>query len=324
MRWVLPLFLAVLPLASYAEITDAELRKLFIVTSDYPTEHQYGGIVFFKGYFQRNKTACAYKRLHPETTVFVDQEGGTVVRLPDAAPPSPAQARGMAAGEFHRAVRDSAKKLKAACIDANLAPVVEVSNDQARSYSGVPEVVVPIAKIFSEAMQAEGIKTVLKHFPGWNEHCKSLTQLDSIKLKVRPKTEAQQCSVRENERYQFQMKAQTFNKVPANAWMVGNNIIAELGPYPSNMNPVVRDLIRNHLSYKGLLISDALWEIEASPKAVLMALKVVDWVMLGTPAEAEDALPLIRQGIKTGLFTEAEVREKLNRIDEFRETGTRL
>ena len=324
MRWVLPLLLAVLPLASHAEITDAELRKLFIVTSDHPTEHQYGGIVFFKGYFQRNKTACAYKRLHPETTVFVDQEGGTVVRLPHAAPPSPAQARGMAASDFQKAVRDSAKKLKAACIDANLAPVAEVSNDQARSYGGVPEEVVPIAKSFSEAMQAEGIKTVLKHFPGWNEHCKPLTQLDSIKLKVRPNTEAQQCSVRESERYQFQMKAQTFNRVPANAWMVGNNIIAELGPYPSNMNPVVHDLMRNHLGYKGLVISDALWEIEASPKAVLMALKVVDWVMIGMSSEAENAIPFIKEGIKAGLFTEEELRAKFARIDAFKASGGSL
>jgi beta-N-acetylhexosaminidase len=322
MKWALSLLLAILPLISHAEITDAELRKLFIVTEEEIGEFQYGGIVFFKGYFQRNKTACAFKRLHPEATVFVDQEGGEVVRIAGAAPPSPSQAKQMKDADFYIAVKESARKLKSACIDVNLAPVVQTSNDSVRSYGAIPEAVVPKAKVFSQAMQSEGVRTVLKHFPGWTEGCKSVTSLDSIKLKVRANSEALKCSVPEGERYRFMEGIRIFNQVPADAWMVANNVIPELGPYPSNMNPLVHDLIRNELAYKGLLISDALWEIEASPKAILMALKVVDWVMIGYSNQAELALPVIKAGINAGLFSEEELRGKISRINAFKKLNS--
>lgn len=315
------LMLATLPHVAQAGISDEELRRLFIVTGQEATPYQYGGVVLFKSYFEANGTACGFKQRYPDTTVFVDQEGGKVVRIAGAAPPSPEASRGMTDQHFYDQVVQSAKKLKAACVDVNLAPVVEIADDLSRSYGAKLDQVVPKAKRFSLAMQSVGVRTVLKHFPGWNEHCKSLTELNSIKLKVRPNSEAARCSVRPGERQEFMNRAAVFTKVPANAWMVGNNIIAELGPYPSNMNPVIHDLIRNELGYKGLLISDALWEVEASPKAVLMSLKVVDWVMVGNPRQVEAALPLIRRGVATGLFTEEELRAKLNRIAAFQRAG---
>ena len=82
---------------------------------------------------------------------------------------------------------------------------------------------------------------------------------------------------------------------------------------------MIHDFARGDIGYKGLLISDALWEIEASPKAVVMALKVVDWVMVGYAADVEAAIPYIREALKRGLITESELQAKLRRIAAFKE-----
>ena len=115
------LMLATLPHVAQAGISDEELRRLFIVTGQEATPYQYGGVVLFKSYFEANGTACGFKQRYPDTTVFVDQEGGKVVRIAGAAPPSPEASRGMTDQHFYDQVVQSAKKLKAACVDVNLA-----------------------------------------------------------------------------------------------------------------------------------------------------------------------------------------------------------
>lgn len=317
-KWTLSLLLSLIAQGSHAEISDAELRKLFIVTGHETGQYKYGGVVMFKSFFDKNKSACAYKKENPDTTIFIDQEGGYVIRIPSAAPPSSTLARDMNKEEFYKAVKKSAKKLKESCIDVNLAPVVEISQDPSRTYGSLPEEAIPKAVAFSEAMQSEGIRTVIKHFPGWNQNCIQVKELNAIKLKVKEKTEVERCSVPTSSKYEFEEKMKVFTKVPSNAWMIGNSIIPELSPYPSNMNPTINAIARNVLGYKGLLISDALWEIEASPKAVLMALKVVDWVMIGYPQQAEEAIPYIKDAINKKFFTEQEIRDKLNRISQFK------
>lgn len=309
------LFLALIG-STKAEISDNELRKLFILVGVSP-EHMngvhYGGVVLFKRYFDINKTACGIKKLHPNLTIFVDQEGGSVVRIPDTAPPSARDSKKISESAFYNGVKKSAKKLKALCIDVNLAPVVEINSYDNRSYGATAKDMVPRAKLFSRAMQSEGIKTVLKHFPGWKEDCEALTELNSIKLNVKSGSEANKCRIGDNIT-EFNKSMSVFKEVPADAWMIGNNIYEELGPYPSTMNPEVNSLVRDRLGYKGLVISDALWEIEASPKAILMALKVNDWIMVAFPNQVELAIPVIRGAIKSGFITETEIQEKLKRI----------
>jgi beta-N-acetylhexosaminidase len=304
-----------------AEISDSELRKLFIISGVWPAQMtgiEYGGIVLFKSYFETNKTACSWKKLHPDMTIFVDQEGGSVVRIPDAAPPSPRDSKKLTESVFYNGVKKSAKKLKDLCIDVNLAPMVEMSNGDSRSYGATAQNIVPRATLFSRAMQSEGIRTVLKHFPGWHDDCIPLKDLSSIKLKVKIGSEATKCRIG-NNLAQFNKSISVFKEVPADAWMIGNNIYEELGPYPSTMNPEVIALVRNNLGYKGLVISDALWEIEAGPKAILMALKVNDWIMVAYPTQVEAAIPVIRGAIKSGFLTEAEIHEKLNRISKIKQ-----
>lgn len=311
-----------IPLIANASISDNELRQLFIISGVQPNtlnNKNYGGTVLFKGYFTENKTACSLKQQQPNLTVFIDQEGGTVVRLPHASPPSPLEAKKMSENLFYHAVKESAKKLKIACIDANLAPVVDISrfSGDTRSYGSNLKDVVFNASIFSKAMQSEGIRTVIKHFPGWHNNCIAITDLQHINMTIKKGSEALECHLH-SEFDNVIENLMAFNKVPSDAWMVGNNIYTELGPYPSSMNPEIKEIIREKMHYQGLLISDALWEIEASPKAILMALKVNDWVMVGYPQQVEITLPILQAAIKNGIFSEVEIRDKLNKISHFK------
>lgn len=322
MRKILSLLLALLSCNAVAQttLTDNDLRKLFIITgtSAISTPNRYGGVVLFKSFFEIYGNACSLKK-HYNTTIFIDEEGGSVVRIPSANTPSPLQSKKMDTVNFYSGVEYSAKKLKESCVDVNLAPFVEASKYTTRSYSSQTNEVIEKASVFSRAMQSQGIKTVVKHFPAWNQNCESIYNIDSLKLTLKPKSEVLKCSLHDSDKVLFEEKAKVFVSVPSNAVMISNNVIPELGQYPNTMNPKIRDILRKDLGYKNVLISDALWEIQASPKAVLMALKVVDWVMVGEADDAEKAIPAIRTAINEGELTEEEISEKIRLIESFKQ-----
>lgn len=126
------------------------------------------------------------------------------------------------------------------------------------------------------------------------------------------------CSLPDSDKGLFEENAKVFLSFPSNAVMISNNVIPELGKYPNTMNPKIRKILRKHLGYKNVLISDAPWEIQATPKAVLIALKVVEWIMVGEADDAEKAIPAIRTAINEGEFTEEEISEKIRLIESFK------
>lgn len=322
-KTIIGLLLSFVGMNAFAQSTlkDEDLRKLFIITgtSAISTDKHYGGVVLFKSFFEIYGNACSFKKFYSKTTIFVDQEGGSVVRIAAANTPSPLQSKGMTQDEFYTKAAMSAQVMKDYCVDANLGPFVEASKYTTRSYSPTPSQVIPAASTFSTAMQSKGVKTVLKHFPAWNENCRAEHQLDALKLTLRPHSEVLTCSLPGSAQEAFEQKAKVFISVPSDAIMIANTVIPELSPYPSTMNPKIREILKNDLGYKKVLISDALWEIQASPSAVLRALKVVDWVMVGEADDAERAIPAIRQAIADGTFTEAEIKDKIALIDAFKE-----
>jgi beta-N-acetylhexosaminidase len=301
-------------------LTDNELRKLFIIVgySAISTVNNYGGVVLYKSFFDIYGNACSLKKFYKNTSIFIDQEGGSVVRISSANTPSPLQSKSLSSNDFYKNVESSAQIIKQHCVDGNLAPFVESSKYTNRSYGPDTKTVIDKASLFSTAMQSQGVKTVLKHFPAWNENCKSMYELDSLNIKLRPNSEILSCSFPGGSKELFAQKISAFKSVPSNAIMVSNIVVPELSEYPSTMNPKMRDIIRNDLGYKKVIVSDALWEIEPSPRVVLKVLKVVDWVMIGEAEDAEKAIPEIRKAIENGTFTESEMREKIKLIDEFK------
>ena len=111
--------------------------------------------------------------------IAVDQEGGTVARLTPANgfPATVSEASIGTKDDVANALaigRATAHTLKAAGIDWNLAPVVDLNVNPSnpsigalgRSFSADPDVVVAMAGAIVQAHREQGILTALKHFPG--------------------------------------------------------------------------------------------------------------------------------------------------------------
>lgn len=124
----------------------------------------------------------------PETTAFlqqpnkgvplmvgIDQEGGSVRRIKTGAGanlPSAAEMATKSDAEVTALIRAAAKQLRAAGIRADYAPVLDLAPSDGRDYaagktrvfSGDAAIVARLGKLYAEAMLAEGVIPVYKHF----------------------------------------------------------------------------------------------------------------------------------------------------------------
>jgi beta-N-acetylhexosaminidase len=121
------------------------------------------------------RRACFEEGL-PPPLIAIDQEGGTVARLP---PPFTqfADARVLAAAadpgrELGCYARTCARELRELGINMNLAPVLDVCPAgsgcfmERRSLGSSPEAVSRWGRLVIELLQAEGVAACAKHFPG--------------------------------------------------------------------------------------------------------------------------------------------------------------
>jgi beta-N-acetylhexosaminidase len=143
-----------------------------------------GGIILF-GFNITTKSAltAATSKLQaaaaagdqPPLLIMVDQEGGTIRRLPWAGPTMSARQMGVD-GSVDLVTQEgssSAAALKAAGINVNLAPVMDVPDSnasfmyqQARTFGFSDTAVARLATAFANGTGSEGVLPVLKHFPG--------------------------------------------------------------------------------------------------------------------------------------------------------------
>ena len=104
--------------------------------------------------------------------IMVDQEGGAVRRIPGAPEqPAPVQARGGSDG-VRQAGRAAAATLRAAGVNLDLAPVVDVPREDSaiarenRAYATEPGPVSELGLAFTEGLHEGGMAATAKHYPG--------------------------------------------------------------------------------------------------------------------------------------------------------------
>jgi beta-N-acetylhexosaminidase len=143
-----------------------------------------GGVILF-GRNLTTKTALVAltSQLHhaataagqPRLLIAVDQEGGTIKRIPWAPPTlSPPQMGALASTPIARAQGlATGQALKALGIDVDLAPIADVPASTAsflylqhRTWWFSASRTASLAVAFAEGLQAGGVIPVLKHFPG--------------------------------------------------------------------------------------------------------------------------------------------------------------
>jgi len=157
------------------------------VTSDIKEmieDYYVGGIIYFRcnieslqqvsGLSNELQILSASKRPGLPLMISTDQEGGMVSRLIGGTH-FPGNMILGATRNVRLAKRDGqaiARQLKAVGINMDFAPVLDVNNNPlnlvigARSFGGDPLLVANLGVAFIKGMQAEGVITCAKHFPG--------------------------------------------------------------------------------------------------------------------------------------------------------------
>lgn len=199
-----------------------------------------------------------------ETLVLIDQEGGRVQRLRPplgrALPPAAAFAARYESGaaeeacaHAHAAARLVAHDLRALGINTNCTPVLDLPVAGAhaiigdRAYGTNVAQVVALGRAVSQGFMDGGVLPVIKHIPGHGRATKD-SHLD-LPVVTTPRAEL--------ERTDFAPFA-ALRDVPAA--MTAHVVFADIDPSaPASTSPrVTQEIIRGHIGYDGLLMSDDL------------------------------------------------------------------
>jgi beta-N-acetylhexosaminidase len=193
----------------------------------------------------------------------VDQEGGTVQHVREGAPavPSartlgtastPAEAAGLASG--------TAVALRNLGINMNLAPVADVVSDQEsflydRTYGGDPALVSAFVAAVTEALEAQGLIAVAKHFPGHGSASGDTHNGAAI-------SEASRAEYASIHLPPFRAAI----AAGAEAVMMSHIVAASYDEdnAASLSTSVVGDLLRGELGFDGLIVADDLFMAAAS------------------------------------------------------------
>ncbi|MFC3999167.1 glycoside hydrolase family 3 N-terminal domain-containing protein [Nocardiopsis sediminis] len=281
--------------------------------------------------------------LRPDLLVASDEEGGRVTRL-HAATGSPYPAHGElgAAGDLAR-TRDTAeamgRDLRAAGIDAAIAPVVDVNVDPAnpvigpRAFGAVPADVAAHGAAFIAGLRAAGVASAAKHFPGHGD-----TRTDShIDL---PVIDIGTATLRARELVPFAAAVDA----GVDMVMAGHIRIPALDSAPASVSPRAYALLRDELGFGGVALTDALdmrglarhtgaaTVIEGAARGAVAALAAgADLLCLGNPYTAavddEAMFTAVRdrvlEGVEKGSVPVARLAEAAARVERLLAARTR-
>lgn len=231
-------------------------------------EHQIANVILFR----ENIESCAQLRricaeiqqLVREATgygafITIDQEGGTVTRLPADAVNVPGAMAIAATGDAENAYRAgllTGRELRALGVNFDLAPSVDVNNNPknpvigARSYGDAPDTVSRYAARMIQGLLDGGVLCSAKHFPGHGD-----TDADShLALPCVDKSRAE---LEQMELAPF--RAAIAAGVPA---IMTTHILfpqIEPGGVPATMSRrIMTELLRGEMGFDGLIISDCM------------------------------------------------------------------
>jgi len=223
---------------------------------------------------------------NPPLLVAVDQEGGPVRRLRTAPPwlSAPEMGRG-SVGAVREAGRLTGRALRAAGVNVDLAPVVDVPRRPRsfildRAFGSDPARVASLASAFVAGLQGEGVAATAKHFPGLGTAIAS-TDLQRVTIRApRPDLLARLAPFRA-------AIAEGVDLV-----MVSNAAYSAFDPsgLPAVLSPrIVAGLLRAALGFSGVVITDTLAAPgpAAYPDAGVRTIEAGGDVLLFTGSEAE-------------------------------------
>ncbi len=249
----------------------------------------------------------------------IDQEGGFVVRHDPAAIPSP-MALGAASSEdlARRAGRFVGCSLRAAGIHVDFAPVLDLSSPLdsgigTRSFGGDPAAVSRLGAAFVRGLNAGGVLSIAKHFPGQgfadtDPHLgpsKSLrTGTEMTGEDLRPFREAIAAG----------LSGVMTAHVSYPYWVDADGAPASISPH------LLGTVLRGELEFKGLVVTDSIQmrglgeDLGAGELAVRAIEAGADIILAPAPVEREGVFVAIREAIRSGRLPQARVERTLARL----------
>lgn len=262
--------------------------------------------------------------------IAVDQEGGRVARLSPmkgfkAYPSAFEVADTMTLQEAEETYTSMAQLLKAHHINYNLAPVVDIAQDDSpiigkkeRSFSSYANIVSVYGSTFIDAFTKEKILTSLKHFPGHGSALKD-SHLDQTDVSLS---------------WQFDELRPYYDMIRTNkvdSIMVGHLYLKRFDlEYPATLSGIIiNGLLRERMQYDGVVISDDMLmkgvserfsledRIILSINAGMDILLFSDYFMKGTNAP-KAIKTIIKEALKSGKIKQATIEKSYQRISRMK------
>ena len=270
-------------------------------------------------------TAC---REHTGKTalIAIDQEGGSVTRLPLPWTQFPDQRLLAEAADPTAALGDyattCATELLAVGINFNFAPVLDVAPGgegffmTRRSLGAEAETVAPLGALVINEMQRVGVAACGKHFPGLGSARLDPHQVGFAITKNLAR-------LREEDLPPFQAAI----AAGVAAIMTSHTVYPELDPEnPATLSPrILTGLLRGELGYEGLVVTDDL-EMGAIENAMSVAAAARQALLAGADLllickehdKVRETINGLDQARENGIVTEERVSEAMTRIERVR------
>lgn len=313
-----------------SEPSDAWTKKIAVQLQD----GTIGGVIFY-GYNiespEQFKRLVQFLAINSTNALFaLDEEGGKVQRLAKEKGfgdyPSPATvSKKYSPKEAYDIYKTMAKELKEYGINYNLAPVVDINinldspiiGGLGRSFGKNSLRVTRYAKEFIKAHDSEGVLTSLKHFPGHGsakgDTHKGLTDVSEV--------------WQEEELEPF---ANLIDAGLARSIMSAHVINRNIDSLPASLSQAHIGILRGHLGYDGVVISDDL-QMGAIAKEHTLKETVIKAINAGNdmlifsnyfdPSEEtpQIVLSIIKEALASGEIERDRIKEAIARIEKMKE-----
>lgn len=289
------------------------------------SQYKLGGYILFGRDFKdktaeqvRNDISSYQSASGVPLLIGTDEEGGTVVRA--SSNPNLFSHRGLspqalfAEGGMDSIIQDARQKsvtLLGLGVNVNLAPVADVSTDPNdfiydRSFGQDAQATAEYVSNVVKTMDAEGIGSVLKHFPGYGNNVDTHT---GVAIDERPYETFQT-----SDYLPFTAGIQA----GADAVLVSHNVMSCVdNQLPASLSPAVHNELRSTLGFQGVIMTDdlamdavAAYAGDQSP--AVMAVKAGNDMIITTDFQTQ--IPEVIQAVKSGEIDEAQIDQSVTRI----------
>ena len=307
-------------------------------------ENHVGGIVLFRGpvyesvvIVNRMQQLAKYPLL-----ISSDLEAGAGMRFDDTVNFPWNMAVG-ATGNPEYARRQgelTAREARALGIQQIYAPVADVNNNAAnpvinvRSYGEDPAEVAKMVAAFVEGAQRGGVIATAKHFPGHGDTAtdshRGLPEIDVTRERLnsvelvpfRAAVNAGVGAVMDGHIGLPLIDPTAITPLPREVKLgpieTDEEVVVEKGTMPTTLSPVMNKILRNELSFDGLIVTDAMsmsgltlyfTQEEASVRALEAGAD-----LLLKPADTDAAIRGVRNAVKSGRLTEKRIEQSARKV----------